>query len=65
MTWMSEWKLQAVFLNWVAKMFLTPHKEGEFTAVDVFLFHDTKNVYSLETNDVESRSDFDDALQDM
>ena len=45
-------------------MFLTPHKEGEFTAVDVFLFHDTKNVYSLETNDVESRSDFDDALQD-
>ena len=63
---MNEWvKITSCLSQLSGKMFLTPHKEGEFTAVDVFLFHDTKNVYSLETNDVESRSDFDDALQDM
>ena len=39
--------------------FLAPSKE--FTIVDVILLH----MIVQETNDVESRSDFDDALLDM
>ena len=34
-----------------------------FTSVDVFLL--LYMIVAQETNDVESRSDFDDALQDM
>ena len=41
------------------KNFLSPSKE--FTIVDVILLH----MIVQETNDVESRSDFDDALLDM
>lgn len=41
------------------KNFLAPSKE--FTIVDVILLH----MIVQETNDVESRSDFDDALLDM